>query len=240
MLDLNAVTLVTIDGVGHDVDAVKALKYSTKNINFNKILYITAGEMTPNFCSTVKISKLSRDDYQKFCVVELANYINTEYFLLIQSDGFVVNPHSWDERFLNYDYVGAPWPNSTLARALNNPLVRKIDEETSLVLKNATGLVGNGGFTLRSKRLLDISSKLFKEEYIGTPEDNVICILMRRELENSGIKFPDYRTALQFSCEHRIFNNILYSSDHSFGFHCRSTHLDKIRLLESININEIL
>ena len=33
MLDLNTVTLVTIDGVGHDVDAVKALKYSTKNIN---------------------------------------------------------------------------------------------------------------------------------------------------------------------------------------------------------------
>ena len=34
MLNLSDVTLIAIDGVGNDQQLIKAVKYSTKNINF--------------------------------------------------------------------------------------------------------------------------------------------------------------------------------------------------------------
>ena len=29
----------------------------------------------------------------------------------------IVNPEMWDKKFLNYDYIGAPWPSSKLDSA---------------------------------------------------------------------------------------------------------------------------
>ena len=54
--------------------------------------------------------------------------------LIIQHDGFILNHKAWDNEFLNYDYIGAPvyW--------MGNKLIE----------------VGNGGFSLRSKKLLKI------------------------------------------------------------------------------------
>ena len=52
--------------------------------------------------------------------------------LLIQWDGYVVNPEAWDPAFLGCDYLGAKW------------------------YWHDDGMrVGNGGFSLRSRRLLD-------------------------------------------------------------------------------------
>ena len=30
--------------------------------------------------------------------------------LIVQDDGFIINKNLWDEEFLSYDYIGAPWP----------------------------------------------------------------------------------------------------------------------------------
>ena len=40
----------------------------------------------------------------------LKEYINSEHVLVIQDDGHIVNPDIWDDNFLDYDYIGAPWP----------------------------------------------------------------------------------------------------------------------------------
>ena len=59
---------------------------------------------------------------------DLYKHINTDFCLVVQYDGKVSDPDLWNDDFLNYDYIGAAWTD---------------------------GYVGNGGFTLRSKKLYD-------------------------------------------------------------------------------------
>ena len=242
MIDLKNVSLVTVDGVGTDLDVIKALKFSSKDINFGSIKYITAGPIVPNFCETIKIEKLTPPEYQKFCLTRLTDYIDTEFIILIQSDGFIGNSNKWKDDFLKYDYIGGPWPIELLRGSLTYiPLVRQIENETQLITKNQNGLVGNGGFTLRSKKILDGTKKLYSDIYYGIPEDNVISILMRKNLENLGIKFPyDIDFASTFSCESTQINGKEYSSNTSFGFHGRIPHQDKIMLLNDITIEDLI
>jgi hypothetical protein len=107
----------------------------------------------------------------------------------------------------------------------------------ALIESNFNYNVGNGGFSLRSKKLLKEVADLYSKKYQGYAEDAVICIAMRKELENRGIKFPEnYKIAAKFSCEIRHVDNEILSSDNSFGFHCDQTHWDKMRHLENVEL----
>ncbi len=87
--------------------------------------------------------------YSKFMLQDLYKFVDTKFCLVIQSDGFVINPNLWTNQFLEYDYIGAPWPNEI---SVYNASINKID-----LAKNR---VGNGGFSLRSKRLLEVCSHI--------------------------------------------------------------------------------
>ena len=231
MILLDNVTLLTVDGVGTDINAVKALKYSMSDIKYAKVKYITAGEYTPNFCEKISIPKLTWNDYNKFCLTELKNYIDTDFVLLIQSDGFVINPIKWCNDFLSYDYLGAPWSIDNLK--YNIPNFSIVLEECKRTQKISQ--IGNGGFTIRSKKLLESTAILYTGAHYGIPEDLAIANLYKTNLEKMGLKFTDdINFAASFSCEAtRIYGNI-FSSENSFGFHCKDTHRDKIKLLDSI------
>jgi hypothetical protein len=162
----------------------------------------------------VKIPRFKRytDEYN-FITLKLVPHIVTEpYNLIIHSDGFAVNKNAWDENFLNYDYIGAKW-NS--------------------------GIVGNGGFCLRSRKLydalldLDVKSKSsdYPPEVLNDvqnyvfdaygdkviPEDNIICKIYRKELEEKyGINFASGEIADKFSIEHNMSSPWLGKS---LGFH---------------------
>jgi len=233
MINLDNVTLAAIDGVGTDLNTVRALKYSMNGIKYKDIKYITSGDYTPNFCKKISIPKLTWNDYNKFCLTDLKNYIDTEFVLLIQSDGFVINPDKWCNTFLSYDYLGAPWPMSNLN--YNIPRFSLVLDECKRTKK--IHQVGNGGFTLRSKKLLNATSDLYLDDYYGLPEDLVICNLFRDKLEMEGLKFTDdIDYAASFSCEAKNIDGKQYSSENSFGFHCKYTHADKIQLLNNISI----
>ena len=133
-------------------------------------------------------SDFSLDDYNKFLIKDLNSYINTDYVLTFQNDGFIANPNSWSDEFLDYDYIGAPW---------------WYDDDNN---------VGNGGFSLRSKRLLEV---LASDDHIDefAPEDHVICRVYGDYLkEKHGIKFAPESLASKFSVENGHF-------DDQFGFH---------------------
>jgi len=233
MISLDNVTLAAIDGVGTDLNTVRALKYSMNGIKYKDIKYITSGDYTPNFCKKISIPKLTWNDYNKFCLTDLKNYIDTEFVLLIQSDGFVINPDKWCSTFLSYDYLGAPWPMSNLKHNIPRfPLVLQECLRTQKIHQ-----IGNGGFTLRSKKLLEATAKLYKDEYYGIPEDLVISNLMRDALETIGLKFTnDLEYAGKFSCEAKNIDGMYLSPENSFGFHCKDTHRDKIQLLDNIKL----
>ena len=154
----------------------------------------------PFFDETKLLTNINNlTDYNKFFVEDFDKYIDTDFVLTVQSDGFIINPHLWNNKFLEYDYIGAPWPWHNTC--------------------------GNGGFSLRSKKFLQTSSKLKyvkdHHEYENCPEDNFLCLdsYNRKFMINNEIRFADINTALEFSFEHPIQQYPSHTIANSFGFH---------------------
>ena len=100
----------------------------------------------------------SRDAYSEFVLRSLLAHVDTAHVLLVQWDGYVVNPAAWRAEFLDYDYIGATW-----------------------FWHDDSMRVGNGGFSLRSRKLL---SALQDPRIVLTEaEDVTICRAFRPLLE---------------------------------------------------------
>lgn len=135
-----------------------------------------------------------REGYSRFCISEMAKHIDTSHVLIIHADGYIQNPSAWNDEWLAYDYLGSSW-----------------------WFKDGKN-VGNGGFSLRSKKLLDILATLELEQY--HPEDEVICRHLRKWLEDThGIKFAPTDVADRFAIE--AYNVPAPDNRYSgqFGFH---------------------
>lgn len=141
-------------------------------------------------------------DYSKFCIREMHKYVNTSHALVVQYDGYVLNGSAWSDEFLKYDYIGAPF--------------------------NPSGIVGNGGFSLRSKKLMEWISKQDWPDF--HPEDSCICIRHADEIEAAGFKFAPLDVAKQFAIEGRSWNSKEWQGTPKawtteFGFHSLLTPL---------------
>jgi len=193
MIDLSNVTLVSVASVRVD-KTIKALKYSSKDIIFGDIKLITHESVIEPGITVINVDKMDYEQYNKFIVFELYKHIDTDYALIIQDDGFVVNANEWKPEFLNYDYIGAPWPlpydDFSYRDAFNN-LIR----------------VGNGGFSLRSKKILSLADKLKLEwkSYFGYyNEDGFFTCHNRHIYEQNGCVFAPLDVAKYFSHEIQI------------------------------------
>ena len=237
MINLNDVTLVGIDGIGGDKKTAKAMKYSQQGIDFGQSILFSASNDRYDFCDTVQIERLTYDECQEFTLTKLIDYIKTDYMLIVQGDGFVVNADSWNLAFLDFDYIGAPWfTPHTFQNTKRWPIIHE-----QFARSAGSYNVGNGGFSLRSKKLMTGVKNIYSEEYNSIPEDGVICIGMRHKLEELGCKFAPPDVAALFSCESRFVEFVYESecgscSDLSFGFHCGETHSDKVELLEKVEL----
>ena len=176
-LSLPQVTLIGVD-TNHPELLHQSARKCQEHIEFGDVVLIT----------DVIIS--NKEEYNAFMVRELHKYVKTPYLLIIQHDGYIINWKAWDKRFLDYDYIGAPW-------------VWYRDGMT----------VGNGGFSLRTFKLHKLIPEIVKETY---PEDHQICRVYRRELEAQGIKFAPEDLAAKFSWE-GYGSNLPYTNQ--FGFH---------------------
>lgn len=191
MLELENVTLICIDCFNYE-SAIKALNQSTKDIKFKEVLFLTNKLFYAENFKTIIIDPIkSTQDYSKFIITKLVDYVKTDFVLIIQHDGYIINPKLWQDEFLNYDYIGAAWWYNEMN-------------------------VGNGGFSLRSKKLLNALKKLDIKRF--HPEDDIICRQFRKRLEYyHKIKFAPVDIAEQFSYEgnqkHPFFLN------NTFGFH---------------------
>ena len=204
-LRLDNVTLLGIDCV--DVKRLqKAMDISQEHIDFAETKLLTSIKNTDE--RWVEVDHIgSIEAYSEFCIKDLVNYVDTDYVLLVQHDGFVLNPQSWSNKFLEYDYIGAPW---------------HIKEEFWFTMfdipRSFTGkhVVGNGGFCLRSKKFLEVTSDLAKENKFSKyhPEDLVLSLFDKHLLDEAGLKFASPELAAKFSLEGR--NEVF---DKQFGFH---------------------
>lgn len=186
-LQLNDVTLCCIDCININRARV-ALEHSMKFIDYSKILLLSniKTQLNNSKIKLIQINQItSKESYSRFMIKKLNQFIETKFCLIIQWDGFVVNPDAWLNTFLDYDYIGAPWVQNSR-------------------------LVGNGGFSLRSKKLLEVCEKAEFDNY--HPEDDLICNTQRTYFQNQGIHFAPMSIAYKFSVENEPYHG-------SFGWH---------------------
>jgi hypothetical protein len=214
-LNLKDVTLCAISSVSIE-NTLKALKYSMKDINFAEVKFITDHKMNEPDIEWIECEKLDYAGYNLFNVNELHKHINTKFVLKIHADGFVLHADKWRDEFLEYDYIGALWAN--------NPEMGWVDERR----------VGNGGFTLRSKGLIEAASKYNFPDRLRTTtqwnEDGYFCITYRHLFQEKGFKYAPIDVAKYFSHEGWCpeINGI-----YPFGFHGKH-HTNCLSLLDQI------
>jgi hypothetical protein len=186
-LDLRTVSLVCVE-TRYPQLARYALDRCLAAADFKECLLLSpTRHALPDYIGQVAIAPIdSVEAYSDFMLRDLGRYFSGTHVLVVQWDSFILHGEQWDPRFLDYDYIGAPWEHRPVA-------------------------VGNGGFSLRSRRLVDVLATMPFEQV--HPEDRVICELRRDELEARGIRFAPAELAIRFSFETRPHETP------SFGFH---------------------
>lgn len=195
MLHLPNVTLCCVD-TRSVPQALQAVQQCTDKIRFGRVLFF--GPDKPSSMDDLPhsgslqwhaIAPLrSITDYNRFMLRDLCEHVQTSHALIVQWDGYISAPDLWRSDFLEWDYIGAPWYH-----------------------RDHPGLVGNGGFSLRSKKLL--TALLHLPTDWTQPEDREICVNQRAALEQAhGIRFAPLETAESFACEYGTYRRC-------FGFH---------------------
>jgi hypothetical protein len=192
MLRLPQVTLICLTNSKLEAHQ-KALENSCQGIQFGAVKLIHRPDI-----DTI-------DKWNKAIVYELGDYVDTDYAILIHADGYIINPELWNDEWLKYDYIGAPFPlpqDDFSYRDINGVIQR----------------VGNS-VSLRSKKLLDLPKKLGMEwrSWHGFyNEDGYISVNMRHVFEEHGCKYAPLEVAVHFSKEHEIPENVGLKT---FAFH---------------------
>lgn len=224
MLDLSRVTCFAIDNTNRIEHTINAIYTCINVANFGKIKLVTTLEYVDKYKDKLaqdnilveeQVRPLTNiDEYNEYILYHLYKHIDTEYVLLVQDHAFIINPDSWMPEFFEYDYIGAPWPRRERA------YVTPYGEHQR---------VGNGGFSLRSKKLLEVPTKVEVPFRVSnntdfykmfgsknTNEDGNICVHNKHIYEKYGCKIAPIEVAKYFSYETAIpENNGLVP----FGFH---------------------
>lgn len=174
----------------------KLLISSTKVTGFS-------GKQVPLPEPWAKNGKWTIDDMCDFLLTGLHKYITTDIAIIVHDDGYALNKGKWTDDFLNYDYIGGPWPRAFRWTKPNHR-------------------VGNGGFSLRSKRWLEHASKLLKIPP-GTSEDVYCGVHHVQHFLKMGYKIAPLGLAMRWSFEHRIEEFPDWKLSESFGYHGLTT-----------------
>lgn len=179
-LNLPDITLCAVASVNLAA-TIAAMERCLALADFGAALLLTDAEAPalPAGIEKVTINRLgSSSAYSRFVLHDLADWIGTSHCLIVQWDGFILNPSAWNDAFLACDYIGAPWPQFADGHD-----------------------VGNGGFSLRSKRLM-LAAREPNFVDSGAAEDVVIARVNRPWLEGErALRFADRVLASAFAFE---------------------------------------
>lgn len=197
--------VAAIDGRNDATQSAKTVAHCQ-----NLMLNIRPFQRAVLFCNSISgswpieikhIPKMDKNGYSHWCIKELWKHVTTDFVLIVQHDGYIINPQSWSEEFLNYDYIGAPWPH--------------------YLTDNGNVGVGNGGFSIRSKRLCkEVANCSLPHK--GLNEDVYICRKMvANKAYSKEIKFAPVSVAAKFAVETwiRIHGEQNVNENNVFGFH---------------------
>ena len=230
MLKLNDVTLLSLfwGDNEHSSNSVNSMQNCIDRVEFGGKIIITDTEsanrydkfIQENDITVVSIGEsissdlkddVEREKFSNIFLKKLQESVKTEFCLNIQSDSTIIDQSKWTDHFLDYDYIGAPWPEHIL----------RTSDMCQDKIKWFPNVVGNGGFSIRSKRFID---SCFNLEIFHKNEDLNICVFNYYNMVNRGIKFAPSELAYKFSVEHPIkelgnYDRRVLSTYGSFGFH---------------------
>lgn len=196
-LQLPSITAICIDCVNAN-RAIRVLEHCKSLCDFGDVKLLTSIPVA--YEHRVRIKPLnSLIAYSIFMLTKVHEYVNTPHMLILQRDGFIINPSAWQEDWLKYSYIA--------------PLFVQYPR------------VGSGGFSLRSKKLMEEVSRTTPEwdwtqkqaeiiqDEMGMYEDGVISL--------SG-KYSQFNIAPpEEACNFAQGGNPdpIYYRSHPFGFH---------------------
>lgn len=219
MIHLSNVTLICVTSIKIE-ESIRSLIHCSKLIQFKEVKFITHENIQIDSIKVEKCRKLtSIEAYSHYMIFDLYKHVDTEFCLTVQHDGFITNPYLWTDEYLKYDYIGAPW---------------KIRNDCYLDPKGNHIRVGNGGFSLRSQKLLNtaniehipFASTMHGDYYkhlnhFSKNEDNIICVHNRELYEKYGNVFAPFEVAVNFSKETSLPEN---ETLETFGVHGYNLH----------------
>lgn len=175
------VTLVTIETMYHGL-AKRAMEETLARVPFKHALVFSDQDFLPG----AKHVPIKHGDMLSYCNLLLKGmleHVETPFVIFQQWDAMVHDGSKWRDYFLLNDYIGATWPWRPHGQN-----------------------VGNGGFSLRSRRLLEALQAPHiqldpNDPEHGVQEDNYIAIKHRPWLESQGIVFAQAPVADQFAME---------------------------------------
>ncbi len=181
-LSLPNVTLCAVSS-SNVAATIEAMEASLAQASFGEAILFTDADtrairavMHPDL-RVVRIDRIgSSAAYSQFVLTQMVDHVRTSHCLIVQWDGHVIDGGRWQQEFLDYDYIGARWPQFDDGRD-----------------------VGNGGFSLRSRRLMEACRA--PEFAPHHPEDLAICRTNRGLLEGMGLRFAPAALADRFSAE---------------------------------------
>ena len=197
-LQLPTVTLLIADGV--NANRAKNVLEKCKSVaDFGAVKLCT--HLPVESEHRVEIMPLnSLVAYSIWCLTEMYKHFDTQHVLIVQRDGWIINPQSWNDGWLKYDYIA--------------PLFVQHDD------------VGSGGFSLRSKRLMQAAAmkigvwdgteehaQKLQVEKARSYEDGVLSLNML----GMGFDFAPKEEAGKF-CQGGN-PNMAYYQPRPFGFH---------------------
>lgn len=186
-------------------ETIEALRKCQDQMKFSRTILLTHEELEVEGIEVIQIPKLDYKGYNEFVAMTLWQYVSADFALLVQNDGYITDGKLWTDEFLMHDYIGAPWP------------IPK-DNNTYRTPGGRLARVGNGGFSLRSRKLMRAPTILgleFTDNGTGFPhEDGFLCVHYREVLENDGVRFAPVELAARFSTELTVPETVK-----SFGGH---------------------
>ena len=184
------ITYVIIDTMNYELSSY-ALERSQQRFPVENILIFS--DIADNWSDrdVVLIPEIQcLEDYNRIVFFELPKHLKTSHALMIQYDGYVLSGDRFSENFLSYDYIGAPWPHYQSHK------------------------VGNGGFSMRSKALVESVQNFLLPSDLSEAEDLVICRYLRSRLEDKfDLTFAPESIAETFAYEMKR------TKLETFGFH---------------------
>ena len=208
MLSLPKITLVVVTSVKIDQN-IDALIKSTNGIQYGDVKFFSHEhpQKLPSNIKFVRIEPIDYVGFSRFTFHEMWKYIDTEFCFLVHHDGWATGPENWSDRFLDFDYIGAPWAYS---------------EQAYITDYGEHVRVGNAGVSIRSKKLLEMPTKLglkLEERQGYYNDDGNYCVYHRKTFLENGIKYAPIELAAKFSSEIYIEGITVQNTFAFHGFH---------------------